>query len=91
MPTRDLAVELGGLRITMNAIAPVAITTPNNADLLQDEAKRDALVHQTPLGRMGRAEDVAGIAAFLASDDASYVTGAPYFVDGGLTWDYQEQ
>jgi NAD(P)-dependent dehydrogenase (short-subunit alcohol dehydrogenase family) len=44
-----------------------------------------------PLGRLGKPDDVAGLAAFLASTDASYVTGATYFVDGGLTWHYEEQ
>ena len=55
------------------------------------QAQLDALIGQIPLGRLGKPEDVAGLAAFLASDDASYVTGATYFVDGGLTWNYEEQ
>ena len=86
MLTRNLAVELGPLGITVNAIAPGAIATPINADLLNNPAQLEALIEQIPLGRLGKPEDVAGLAAFLASPDASYVTGATYFVDGGLTW-----
>jgi glucose 1-dehydrogenase len=91
MLTRNLAVELGPLGITVNAIAPGAIATAINTNLLNNPQQLKALIDQIPLGRLGRPEDVAGLAAFLASDDASYVTGATYFVDGGLTWHYEEQ
>jgi glucose 1-dehydrogenase len=91
MLTRNLAVELGQLGITINAIAPGAIATPINSNLLNDPQQLNALIDQIPLGRLGKPEDVAGLAAFLASDEASYVTGATYFVDGGLTWYYEEQ
>jgi glucose 1-dehydrogenase len=91
MLTRNLAVELGPLGITINSIAPGAIATPINTALLNDPAKLRSLTEQIPLGRLGRPEDVAGLAAFLASDEAAYVTGATYVVDGGLTWFYQEQ
>ena len=91
MLTRNLAVELGPLGITVNAIAPGAIETPINRKLLQDEVKLRSLLGQIPLGRLGKPEDVAGLAVFLASDEAAYVTGSTYFVDGGLTWFYQEQ
>jgi glucose 1-dehydrogenase len=91
MLMRDLAVELGPLNITVNNIAPGAIATPINASLLQDKPKLDALLRNIPLGRLGTPDDVASVAAFLASDEAAYVTGSTYFVDGGLIRNYHEQ
>lgn len=91
MLTRNLSVELGPLGITINNIAPGAIETPINTKLLNDQTKLNALLGQIPLGRLGQPGDVSGLAVFLASDDANYVTGATYYVDGGLTWNYQEQ
>jgi len=91
MFTRNLAVELGPLGITINSIAPGAIETPINTKLLNDPKKLNSLLGQIPLARLGKPKDVAGIAVFLASDDADYVTGSTYYVDGGLTWFYQEQ
>jgi glucose 1-dehydrogenase len=91
MLMRDLAVELGPLGITLNNIAPGAIATPINTGLLNDPAKLDPLLRNIPLGRLGKPEEVAGVAAFLASDDAAYVTGSTYFIDGGLIRNYHEQ
>lgn len=91
MLTRNLSIELGPLGITINNIAPGAIETPINTKLLNDPLKLNALLGQIPLGRLGQPGDVSGLAVFLASDDADYVTGATYYVDGGLTWNYQEQ
>ena len=91
MLTRNLSVELGPLGININNIAPGAVETPINTKLLNDPAKLGALLGQIPLGRLGQTADVAGVAVFLASDDADYVTGSTYFVDGGLTWHYEEQ
>jgi glucose 1-dehydrogenase len=91
MLTRNLAVELGPLGIAVNNIAPGAIETPINTNLLRDPAKLNALLTQIPSGRLGQPDDVAGLAVFLASDEASYVTGATFFVDGGLSVHYQEQ
>jgi glucose 1-dehydrogenase len=91
MLTHDLAVELGPLNITINNIAPGAIATPINKTLLEDKSKLDPLLKNIPLNRLGTPEDVAALAAFLASDDASYVTGSTYVIDGGLMRNYHEQ
>lgn len=91
MMMRNLAVELGPMGITVNNIAPGAIATPINDALLHDAAKLDPLLRNIPLGRLGTADDVAGLAAFLASEDAAYVTGSTYVIDGGLMRNYHEQ
>lgn len=91
MLTRSLAVELGPLGITINNIAPGAIVTPINQSLLEDKPKLEALLKNIPLGRMGQPEEVASLTAFLASDEASYVTGSTYIMDGGLIVNYHEQ
>ena len=91
MMTRDLAIELAPLGITINSIAPGAIETPINSKLLHDPAKLKALLDNIPLRRLGKPEEVAGIAAFMASSDADYITGSTVFADGGLLWNYSEQ
>ncbi len=91
MLMRNLAVELGPFGITVNNIAPGAINTPINTALLADKPKLDALLANIPLGRLGEPGEVAGVAAFLASDDGAYVTGSTYFLDGGLIRNYHEQ
>jgi glucose 1-dehydrogenase len=91
MLMRDLAVELGPLNITINDIAPGAISTPINTNLMANKSKLNALLANIPLGRMGTPEDVAGLALFLASDDAAYITGSTYIIDGGLIRNYHEQ
>lgn len=91
MLMRDLAVELGPLGITVNNVAPGAIITPINKSLLDDKSKLDPLLRNIPLGRMGTSEEVAGLVAWLASDEAAYVTGSTYFIDGGLIRNYHEQ
>jgi glucose 1-dehydrogenase len=91
MLTRNLAVELGPLGITINNIAPGAIETPINTNLLNQPEKLGALLNNIPLGRLGQPQDVAALATFLASADADYITGSTFYVDGGLLWNYQEQ
>lgn len=91
MLMRNLAVELGPLGITVNNIAPGAISTPINTALLNDKPKLNALLANIPLGRLGSTDDVAALTAFLASNEASYITGSTYVVDGGLMRNYHEQ
>ena len=91
MVMRNLSIELAPYGITINNIAPVAIETPINTALLHDPVKLKALLDNIPLARLGKTSDVAGVAAFLASADADYITGATIVVDGGLTWNYSEQ
>jgi glucose 1-dehydrogenase len=91
MLTRNLSIELAPLGITINSIAPGAIETPINKNLLNDPAKLNALLQNIPLKRLGEPSDVASLASYLASDESSYITGTTLFVDGGLLWNYQEQ
>ena len=80
--TMALAKELGPSGITVNCIEPGFIATDMNAAI--DEASRQALCDETPLGRMGTPEEVAAAVVFLASDATSFVTGQAIGVDGGL-------
>jgi glucose 1-dehydrogenase len=91
MMMRNLAVELGPLGITINNVAPGAIDTPINTELLNNPEQLKAVLKNIPLGRLGKPEDVAGLVSFLASSDADYITGSTFYVDGGLLWNYQEQ
>ncbi len=91
MLMRDLSIELAPFNITINNIAPGAIETPINKTLLNDPVKLKSLLENIPLRRLGKPEDVASIAVFLASEESSYVTGTTFVVDGGLTWNYEEQ
>jgi len=91
MMTRNLSIELAPLGITVNNIAPGAIETPINMRLLQSPELLAGLLNNIPLKRLGKPEDVAGVAVFLASPDADYITGSTIRVDGGLLWNYAEQ
>jgi glucose 1-dehydrogenase len=83
--TRTMALETAKLGITVNAIAPGMILTPMNHRALADAAYRRGLESNIPLGRAGRPEEVAGVAVFLASPAAAYITGATITIDGGLS------
>jgi glucose 1-dehydrogenase len=85
MMMRNLAMELAQHRINVNNIAPGAIATPINQAVLNDPVAMKNAVSEIPWGRFGRPEEVASVAVFLASDEAEYVTGSTYYVDGGLT------
>ncbi|HLU36339.1 MAG TPA: SDR family oxidoreductase, partial [Thermomicrobiales bacterium] len=80
---KTLAKEVGSRGITVNAVAPGFIDT-RLTDVLPDDIKQK-LLDSTPLGRFGKVEDIANAVAFLASDDASFITGHVLSVDGGLS------
>ncbi|MEU4573700.1 SDR family NAD(P)-dependent oxidoreductase [Nonomuraea sp. ATR24] len=80
---RTLAADLGGRGIRVNSVSPGYIDTPMFRGAMDDDAAAAATA-QVALGRLGRSEDVAAAVAFLASDDASYITGQDLVVDGGL-------
>lgn len=76
-----LSLAVHGIRV--NAIGPGSIMTDMMTTVNKDAASRRRLLSRTPMGRIGKPEEVAAVAAFLASDDASYVTGQTVYVDGG--------
>lgn len=81
--TRALAIEAAAKGVRVNGIGPGYIDTPLLSAM--DEARRNALIALHPMGRLGRAEEVASAFLFLASDEASFITGTTLMVDGGFT------
>jgi glucose 1-dehydrogenase len=85
---RSLSVEVAPDRINVNAIAPGMIETPMTQERLDDPEKRAESMQAIPWGRPGRPEEIAGLALFLVSDAADYVTGQTWTMDGGLTMNW---
>ncbi len=83
--TRTLALEYAGRGIRVNGIGPGATVTPINQAWIEDPVKREQVESHIPMARAGTADEMGGVACFLASDDAAYITGQTIFVDGGLT------
>lgn len=86
--TREVAVEFARQGVRCNALCPGPIDTPLLAELLSDPARRQRRFVHIPMGRLGKAEELANAALFLASDDSSFMTGASLIVDGGITAAY---
>lgn len=86
--TREIAVEFARKNIRCNALCPGPVETPLLAELLSDPARRQRRLVHIPPGRFARAEEMANAALFLASDEASYVNGSTFLVDGGITAAY---
>lgn len=83
--TRAVALEYGPYGIRANCVCPGVIATPPVRQMTQDPQRRERFEHKVPLRRMGKPEELANVVLFLASDLSSYVTGAAYVCDGGLT------
>ena len=81
--TENMALDLAKKGINVNAIAPGVIETDMTKEMLGDETTKRGLMARIPKGRVGKPEDVAAAAAFLASDEADYITGSVIYVDGG--------
>jgi len=83
--TRTLALEYAGRKIRVNGIGPGATITPINRAWVDDPEKAAMVLQHIPMGRAGTADEMGAAATFLASDEASYITGQTIFIDGGLT------
>ena len=83
--TKQYAVTFGQFGVRVNAIAPGYIKTPMTAEMREEPEGEEYLTSLHPLGRLGQPEEIASVAAFLASDDASFINGVVLPVDGGYT------
>ena len=83
--TKSAAIQYARDGIRVNSVHPAIIETPMTAEVLADEATRQSRMAMVPLGRIGRAEDIAYGVLFLASDESSFMTGSELVIDGGLT------
>jgi glucose 1-dehydrogenase len=84
MLMRTIAVELAPHQITVNNIGPGAVYTPIDRNVESNAKLNSQILAEIPLGRWGKPEEIAHLAVYLASDDASYVTGSTHFIDGGM-------
>ena len=85
MLTKTIALELADKGIRVNGIAPGAIATDMNREVLENPAEKEKKEQRIPVHRIGQPEEIAKVALFLASSDASYIVGTTVYVDGGLT------
>ena len=86
--TREIAVEFARQGIRANSLCPGPVETPLLAELLADPARRNRRLVHIPMGRFGKAEEMANAALFLASDESSFITGSSFLVDGGIVAAY---
>jgi glucose 1-dehydrogenase len=85
MLTKTVALELAEKGIRVNGIAPGAIATDMNKELLENQKEKEKKEQRIPVHRIGQPEEIAKVALFLASKDASYIAGTTIYADGGLT------
>lgn len=85
MLTKDMALELSNYKINVNCVAPGAIMTPMNKDILESPKKIAEIESKIPWERMGTPEEVAQAVLYLASDESDYITGSTIKIDGGLS------
>ena len=85
MLTKTVALELADTGIRVNGIAPGAIATDMNKEIIENQQKKEKKEQRIPVHRIGQPEEIAKVALFLASEDASYIAGTTIYVDGGLT------